>query len=232
VLLPLVAVHLWRRRGGDTAVTVVAAFLIAAAACFLPFAILAPGGLHAMFSDQLGRPLQVESLGAGALMAAEHLGLRPLTTVNSHGAQALSGRGAGLAADLATVLEIVAVVAVWWLYAVRRRTDGEGLLLAAAAAVTALVAFDKVLSPQYLIWLVPFVFLVRGGRGVYVGGLVPLALLVARARPRRTVVVVSAGSRPRARRRRGRAAPGAQPRTRFRRRKSRFAGRSASRRMR
>jgi glycosyl transferase family 87 len=176
VLLPLVAVHLWRRRGRDAAVTVVAAFLVVAGACFLPFAILAPSGLHAMFSDQLGRPLQVESLGAGVLMAAEHLGLRPLATIDSHGAQALSGRGAGLAADLSTLLEIGAVVAVWWLYAVRRRTDEEGLLLAAAAAVTALVAFDKVLSPQYLIWLVPFVFLVRGGSGVYVGGLLLLAL--------------------------------------------------------
>jgi hypothetical protein len=176
VLLPLVAVHLWRRRGRAAAVALLAAFLLVAAACFLPFAVLAPQGLHATFSDQLGRPLQIESLGAGALMAAEHLGLRPLTTVNSHGAQALSGRGAGLAADLSTVLEILAVVAVWWLYAVRGRTDGEGLLLAAAAVVSALVAFDKVLSPQYLIWLVPFVFLVRGGRGVYVGGLLLLAL--------------------------------------------------------
>jgi hypothetical protein len=88
----------------------------------------------------------------------------------------LSGRGAGLAADHSTVLEIVAVVGVWVFYAVRRRTDGEGLLLAAAAVVTALVAFDKVLSPQYLIWLVPFVFLVRGGRGVVVGALLLLAL--------------------------------------------------------
>jgi Glycosyltransferase family 87 len=176
VLLPVVAVHLWRRRGQDAAITVVAVFLVAAAACFLPFAILAPGGLHAMFSDQLGRPLQVESLGAAVLMAGQHLGMRPLTTINSHGAQALSGRGAGLAADLSTVLEIVAVVGVWVLYALRRRTDGEALLLAAAAVVTALVAFDKVLSPQYLIWLVPFVFLVRGGRGIFVGALLLLAL--------------------------------------------------------
>jgi glycosyl transferase family 87 len=176
VLLPIVAVHLWRRRGQDAAITVVAAFLLVAAACFLPFALIAPSGLHAMFSDQLGRPLQVESLGAAVLMAAQHLGIRPLTTINSHGAQALSGRGAGLAADLSTALEIVAVVGVWFLYAVRRRTDGEGLLLAAAAVVTALVAFDKVLSPQYLIWLVPFVFLVRGGRGIFVGALLLLAL--------------------------------------------------------
>jgi hypothetical protein len=176
VLLPLVAVHLWRRRGLDGGVKVVAAFLVVAAACFLPFVVISPGGLHAMFSDQLDRPLQVESLGAAVLMAGQHLGMRPTTTINSHGAQALSGRGAGLAADLSTVLEIAAVVGVWILYAVRRRTDGEGLLLAAAAVVTALVAFDKVLSPQYLIWLVPFVFLVRGGRGIFVGALLLVAL--------------------------------------------------------
>jgi hypothetical protein len=176
VLLPIVVVHLWRRRGQNAGVKVVAAFLLVAAACFLPFAFIAPSGLHAMFSDQLDRPLQVESLGAAVLMAGQHLGMRPPTTIDSHGAQALSGRGAGLAADFSTVLEIVAVVGVWGLYAVRRRTDGDGLLLAAAAVVTALVAFDKVLSPQYLIWLVPFVFLVRGGRGVYVGGLLLLAL--------------------------------------------------------
>jgi glycosyl transferase family 87 len=176
VLLPIVAVHLWRRRGREAAFAAVAAFVVVAAVCFLPFAVLAPSGLRGMFSDQLSRPLQVESLGAGVLMAGEHLGLRPLRTVNSHGAQALSGRGAGLAADLSTVLEIVAVIAVWWLYAVRRRADGEGLLLAAAATVTALVAFDKVLSPQYLIWLVPFVFLVRGGHGIVAGALLLLAL--------------------------------------------------------
>jgi glycosyl transferase family 87 len=176
VLLPIVAVHLWRRRGEDAAAKVVAAFFLVAAVCFLPFAFIAPSGLHAMFSDQLGRPLQVESLGAAVLMAAQHLGMRPPATVNSHGAQALSGRGAGLAADLSTVLEIVAVVGVWVVYAVRRRKGGEGLLLAAAAVVTAFVAFDKVLSPQYLIWLVPFVFLVRGGRGIVVGALLLLAL--------------------------------------------------------
>jgi hypothetical protein len=176
VLLPLVAVHLWRRRGQEAGLTVVAVFLLVAAGCFVPFAVIAPSGLHAMFSDQLGRPLQVESLGAAVLMAAEHLGLRPLTTVDSHGGQALSGRGAGLAANLSTVLEIAAVLAVWILYALRRRADGEGLLLAAAAAVTVLVAFDKVLSPQYLIWLPVFVLLVRGGRGVYAGCLLLLAL--------------------------------------------------------
>ncbi len=164
-LLPIALVHLWRRRGRRGAVAVLAAFLAAAAACFVPFAIVGPDGVRSMLTDQLDRPLQVESLGAAVLLAAQHLGMRPLTTVTSHGAQALSGHGAGLAADLSTALEVAAVLAAWALFARRRGADGEDALVAAAATVSALVAFDRVLSPQYLIWLVPFVVLVRGGRG-------------------------------------------------------------------
>jgi len=176
VLLPIAIAHLWRQRGRRGAVAVVAAFVAVAAACFIPFAVLAPDGLRSMFAGQLDRPLQVESLGAAVLMAAQHLGMRPLATVSTHGAQALSGRGAGLAADLSTALEVTVVVAIWIAFARRRNARGESALLAAAAAVSALVAFDKVLSPQYLIWLVPFVVLVRGGRGLAGGALLFLAL--------------------------------------------------------
>jgi hypothetical protein len=154
----------------------VAAFVAVAAACFIPFAVLGPHGLGAMFTDQLDRPLQIESLGAAVLMAAQHFGMRPLETVSTHGAQNLSGRGAGLAADLSSVFEAVTVVAIWVLYARRRNSGNEATLLAAAALVTALVAFDRVLSPQYLIWIVPFILLVRGGRGFYAGALLFLAL--------------------------------------------------------
>jgi hypothetical protein len=107
---------------------------------------------------------------------AQHLGLRPLATVTTHGAQALSGRGAGLAADLSTAAELLAVGAVWIAFARRRAADGETALAACAAAVAALVAFDKVLSPQYVIWLVPFVLLVRGVRGALATGLLFVAL--------------------------------------------------------
>ena len=151
VLLPIALAYLWRRRGRAVALAHLAGFVVVSAACFLPFAIIAPHGLRAMFADQLGRPLQVESLGAAVLMAAERLGMRPLTTIDSHGAQALSGRGAGLAADLSTMFEVATVVAIWILFARRRHPEGEAVLL-------------------------PFIPLVRGWRGLYASAVLLLAL--------------------------------------------------------
>jgi uncharacterized membrane protein len=243
VLLPLAVVHLWRRRGGGSAAAAVASFVVVAAACFAPFAILEPRGLWLSLAGQFDRPLQVESLGAAVLMALEHLGMATHETITSHGAQALTGRGARVAAGLSTAAEIFAVIGILVVYARRRTPSPEALLIAAAATVAALVAFDKVLSPQYLIWLVPFVALASGSAGLAAGAFLLLALGLTQtwfpwsywqlanghespwswyllARDLALVAVAAV------------LAVGLQPRMRFRRRKSTFAGRSASLRMR
>jgi hypothetical protein len=174
-LAPLELAYLWRRRGGRAALAGLLAALAVAAACFVPFAVFAPNGLRHSLTGQLGRPLQIESLGAAVLLAAGHLGGPSLDTVTSHGSQGLAGSLADAVASASTVVEIALVLGIWIAFARRRRPDGEALLVASAAAVTALVAFGKVFSPQFLIWLVPFVPLVRGRRGV--GG--SLLLLLA-----------------------------------------------------
>jgi uncharacterized membrane protein len=243
ILLPLAIVYLWRRRGGGSAVAAVASFVVVAAACFAPFAILEPHGLWLSFVGQFDRPLQVESLGAAVLMALEHLGMATHDTITSHGAQALTGRGARLAAGLSTAAEMFAVIGILVMYARRRTESTEVLLMAAAATVAALVAFDKVLSPQYLIWIVPFVALVSGRAGIAAGAFLLLALGLTQtwfpwnywtlatthespwswyllARDLALVALVAA------------LVAGLQPRMRLRRRKSTFAGRSASLRMR
>lgn len=182
VLLPLAAVHLWRSAGRRAAFRAMAAFLVVSAACFLPFAFLAPHGLEASLRFQLVRPLQVESFGAALLMAARHLGvISELVTVSRQKAQSLQGAGTGVAANFSTAVEVAAVVGVWIAFARRRSADRDALLLAGATSVAALVAFDKVLSPQYLIWLVPAVALVRGTRGLVAGVLLLAALGLTQA---------------------------------------------------
>jgi len=238
ILLPLAVIHLWRRRGGSWAVVV--SFAVVAAACFAPFAILEPHGLWHSISGQFDRPLQVESLGAAVLMAFEHLGIATYTTIDANGGQALSGSGTVLAADLSTALEVIAVAGIWLAYARRRAHPPDALLVAAAATVAALVAFDKVLSPQYLIWIVPFVALAAGRRGIAAGAFLLLALgLTQTWFPWNYWSLASYHESPWSWYLLARdlslvalAAALAQPRIRLRRRKSTFAGRSASLRMR
>jgi hypothetical protein len=75
------------------------------------------------------------------------------------------------------VLEVVAVAAVWFLYA--RVGDGRARLpVAFAAAVAGFLAFTKVFSPQYLVWLLPLVVLAGSWLAV---GLTGVSLVLAQA---------------------------------------------------
>ena len=77
----------------------------------------------------------------------------------------------------ARLLLLAALVAVALLY-VRAVESAELLVVGFAASVTAFVVFSKVISPQFLVWLVPLVPLVstRAGR---IGSVLLLAMLVA-----------------------------------------------------
>jgi len=176
VLLPLALVWAARRRGTRELWVGLGCFAAVVAACFLPFLILAPGGVAHSIGEQLGRPLQLESLGASLLLAAQQLGLYEATVTSSHGSQNLAGRLPDSLASIQTAFQAVAVAVVWALFATRDR-GREGLLVASAAAVAAFVAFGKVLSPQFLIWLLPLVPAVAGAPGLAAAGVFAVALV-------------------------------------------------------
>jgi hypothetical protein len=138
-----------------------------AAAAFVPFLLVAPGGLWSSLSGQLSRPLQIESLGAAFVTTFG----KPVV-VTSHGSQNVVGHG-GIAAAL-SIAQALALAGLWVAFA-RGPATGERLARYAAACACAFVAFDKVLSPQYLLWLIPLVPLVRGARGLVAGGLLAAA---------------------------------------------------------
>jgi hypothetical protein len=126
---------------------------------------------------QLGRPLQIESLGAATLVVLHHLFGLGVSTVSGSGSQNLDASGAGTIAIVQTVLQAAALIGTWIWFA-RGEASGERLARASAAAIVAFVAFGKVLSPQYMIWLCPFVLLVRGRRGIAGAALLVASLVL------------------------------------------------------
>jgi hypothetical protein len=165
-LVPLALAWSWRR-GRRVAILAGPAVL---GAIVLPFAILAPHGLWTSLRGQLSRPLQIESLPASLLATFGHP-----RVVSSHGSQNIAGHA------LAGTVETAALVAVLlglWLAFARGAMEERRLVRYAAACVCAVVVLDKVLSPQYLIWLVPLVPLVRGRRGIAAVVLLTAALVL------------------------------------------------------
>jgi uncharacterized membrane protein len=168
---PLVVVPValgWSVRRGRGWSALAGAVVVVAA--FLPFLILSPGGVWHSVSGQATRPLQVESLGAALVTTFGHP-----RVVTTHGSQNIAGHGA--VAALFAVSGIVALVALWIAWA-RGPVTHERLLRYSAAAVAAFVAFGKVLSPQYLLWLIPLVPLVRGRRGLAATGVLTAACML------------------------------------------------------
>ena len=174
VLLPLLVARIWRREGAASALRGLGLTMITAIAVYLPFAILSPEGVVRSIWRQVGRPLQIESLGSGVLLALHHAFAMPLGWASSSGSQNLTGTVATVASGATTLAGVAALLLVWVRFA---RGDTESPARFArygSAAVVAFVAFGKVASPQFLIWLLAVVVLVPGRRG-----LVAMALLLA-----------------------------------------------------
>jgi Glycosyltransferase family 87 len=153
----LAVVLLWAaRRGGRRWLDALLAYLATVVVVFAPFLAVGPGGVRYSLRTQLGRGLQLESLGGALFTAAHHLaGYRPTYTPNLPYAQ-LAGPAASAAADLSTVAMVAAILLVAVLYT-RTSGDEPDFVLAVAATVVGIVAFAKVLSPQYLVWLIALV---------------------------------------------------------------------------
>jgi uncharacterized membrane protein len=157
VLIPLAIVWTVRRRGIAELARAGACGLAVVAATVLPFAVLAPGGVWHSFLSQASRPLQIESTAASFLTTLGHP-----KVILTHGSFNLAGHGTVAAAT--TALEIAALIGLWIAFA-RGPAEDDRLLRYAAACVCAFIVLGKLLSPQFLIWLVPLVPLVRGRRG-------------------------------------------------------------------
>ena len=177
VVVPPALVYVWRRYGRRDAIACAVVFALVVAACFAPFVSVSPGGVWDSLSRQADRPLQIESLGSSFLLIAHQLGAWTVHLNLSHGSQNQGGSFAEALAAIQSILQAAVVLVIWIAFA-RGPATPERLVRYSAACVAAFVALGKVLSPQFLIWLLPLVPLVRGRRGLAASALLAVALVL------------------------------------------------------
>jgi uncharacterized membrane protein len=176
-LVPVALIWLVRTHGTRAAAGWAAGAAATAAAWFIPFLVVSPGGTAHSFHVQFARPLQLESLGGAILIALHHAAGTTLRLRSSYGSQNLTGSGAHAVAIATTIAGVLALAVVCLVFA-RGPASVERFVTYTAASVAALLAFGKVFSPQYMIWLIPFVLLVPPVRGIAASVLLFAALVL------------------------------------------------------
>jgi hypothetical protein len=123
---------------------------------------LAGGHFLESLGYHAGRGLEIESLyGAAVFLAGSVVG-KQTPWAFDHNSYHVSPEWGAKLALLALPIQVVAVLVVM----IRFRRSGmiDGLRFS-AAAVLGFVVFGKVLSPQYMIWLFPFIAVLEGETG-------------------------------------------------------------------
>ena len=165
--VPALAWLVARRRAGDARTGAVVCAAVIALLC-VPFFAASPSGFADQFEFHLDRPVQIESSPATVLflIGGSSVTGAPGSGDNRFRSQGLDGGAADAIAALFAVLQLAAYAAlvVLTLRATRRAlgdpaAERRVLVLAALGALLVFAALGKVLSPQYMLWLAPFLLL-------------------------------------------------------------------------
>lgn len=165
VIAPLVLVH-WIvfRRWREIAVAA-GAGTVAVLAINVPFLLEAGSHVLDVVRYHAARPFEAGSTGAALLSIYRIVDPTSARAVEAYGATHIVGAGQAVLLPLSTVLPVVATgaIALWCVKQTRaarampdaERVAGEALWRAACATLAVSMALGKVLSSQYLVWLLP-----------------------------------------------------------------------------
>jgi hypothetical protein len=179
VLLPALILAVLARAGRRALVRPLVAFAGVGLAIGLPFLVFAQDGLTNSVLYHRVRPLQIESLPASGMVALRLFGTGEVPVVFSYSSVNVGGSTADALATASSAATILLVAVAYWLFA-RGPLTTDRLILLAAVLLVAILVSSKVFSSQFVIWLLPFVLLVRGRVGAVAGLLYLFCLFLTR----------------------------------------------------
>jgi hypothetical protein len=169
VLLPILGAYYLAGKNWPALVRLALGSAGALAITLLPFLLIAPSPLLSFLQYHQLRGLQLESLPAGVIVLAHMLGMSPAQLAFNYGALHVDSPLAGAVLrwlPVAVVVTFGVVLASGWArfheeQAADGRVTSESLIGYSVAMLLAFIVTNKVFSPQYVIWLLPFAPLLR-----------------------------------------------------------------------
>jgi Glycosyltransferase family 87 len=169
VLLPVFGAYYLAGKNRPALLRLALGSVGALAATLLPFVLIAPGPLLSFLQYHQLRGLQLESLPAGVIVLAHVLGRTPAQLAFNYGALHVEAPLAGAVLRWLPIVVVVTFGAVLAGCLARFREEqaaggrvtSASLVAFSVAALLAFIVTNKVFSPQYIIWLLPFAPLLR-----------------------------------------------------------------------
>ncbi len=165
VVVPLLLIPQLRARQYRPVVSVAASFLVTTAAIVIPCLALSPHGFLDSFSYHAERGLQIESTYSSFILMGRSLGLTSLEVWHDYGSINIASPLADTLASLSPVIMALSLAIVYWLF-YRRQADRQPVLNMMTSywfiSVLVFIISNKVLSPQFIVWLYPMIPLVTG----------------------------------------------------------------------
>jgi hypothetical protein len=164
-IAPIFLIYYFRNHQYKLILRGVITFAVVSLAILLPFLITSPANLWTLYSYHAQRGLQLESIYSSFLLAADTLGLISIEVFLNFGSWNVANHIGDIIAKLSSYVLVVCLLASYWLIYSRAKTDKPGILQIGASAllvVAVTLIASKVLSPQYIIWLIPFLIFATG----------------------------------------------------------------------
>jgi uncharacterized membrane protein len=166
-IVPIFALYHSRRETKSELRPFAAGLVLSIALIFAPLLVIAPKEISAFLSYHAARGLQMESLGAGLLMLLHALGLMKLSPVFNFGAYHLSPTIAGkVLLSLLPCFFLAGLIAIGIRLRMQRDAEAQPRAFVQTVFLSLLlfVLTNKVFSPQFIGWLIPFAAFALGGR--------------------------------------------------------------------
>ncbi len=168
ILLPLVLLYfLYVKNDWRSIWRYLAGFSLACVVVLVPFILTGSEGLKVFLSYHIDRGIELETIYATIIVFGSYLGLTHALSMTDHGGLGLASDWVKPLATASTILTFAGLLLIYYfIWRTLSRNGGrvrlDWFVNVVSLTILWFILANKVLSPQYLVWLLPFVPMWRG----------------------------------------------------------------------